>query len=207
MAIIHRATLVPSKLELIDPWLDLQGWAAGSSGELSRRGSYRLDDPDGEVGIEGFLISRGETTFHLLLTYRAAPLDGGDSWLIGTMQHSALGERWAYDGLGDPVAVAALARAAAGRQAQAELEVHDDGAPVGRLEPDLRVHSTAAGPDFAPIPRSVALPKPVSDRAVAEIDLGGTRLSVARTLGAPLPDGAQLVAEWAGGQATLASLT
>ena len=37
------------------------------------------------------------------VTYRDAPLPGADAWLIGTMDHSVLGKRWVYDGVGDPV--------------------------------------------------------------------------------------------------------
>ena len=50
MAILHRATVLPSKLELVETWLNRQLW--GGSGELETVGSYRFDDPQGAVGVE-----------------------------------------------------------------------------------------------------------------------------------------------------------
>src|SRR5680860_362366 len=98
MAIIHRATISPSKLELLDEWLgeDLAG-----SDELRQVASYRFDDPVGEVGIEALLVTRGGPVRHAVLTYRAAPLDSAQEHLITTMEHSVLGNRWVYDAQGD----------------------------------------------------------------------------------------------------------
>ncbi len=123
MAIIHRATLTPTKLELVQPWLGRQPW--GGSGELELVGSYRFDDPDGEVGIEAMLIRRGGEVLHVPMTYRAAPLHEAQEHLIGTTQHSVLGERSVYAAAGDPVALACYARALAGEQDQAVYEVYD----------------------------------------------------------------------------------
>ncbi|WP_156143967.1 hypothetical protein [Sinomonas humi] len=57
MAIIHEATLVPGKLELLNAWLPRQPWAAHADvpsgaelspdAELDRLGTYRFDDPEG----------------------------------------------------------------------------------------------------------------------------------------------------------------
>ena len=52
MAIIHRATITPTKLDLIDGWL---GDALPGDDDLRQVGSYRFDDPEGEVGIEAIL--------------------------------------------------------------------------------------------------------------------------------------------------------
>ncbi|MCK0112395.1 hypothetical protein MWU75_09625 [Ornithinimicrobium sp. F0845] len=125
MAIIHRATLTPTKLELIGPWLDQQQW--GGSGDLELVGSYRFDDPAGEVGVEALLVRRGSssTVLHVPLTYRAAPLEGAQEHLVGTTQHSVLGQRWVYAASGDPVALGCYARALAGQQDQASFEVYD----------------------------------------------------------------------------------
>ncbi|MEA5455057.1 hypothetical protein SPF06_10035 [Sinomonas sp. JGH33] len=209
MAVIHRATLVPTKLELIHPWLARQPWAGGD-GELSRVGSYRFDDPDGEVGIEGFIVERGGTIFHLVLTYRGAPLAGAEPWLIGTMEHSALGTRWVYDGAGDPAAVAALMRGARGEQEQAVLEVHDGDTVVGVQEPDVRVYASGAGaPSFAGAPFAGSagqLPALVSDGRVCEVTFGGATLRVARVLGSEVGGGAQLVARWRDGADSVAAL-
>ncbi|NKQ29357.1 maltokinase N-terminal cap-like domain-containing protein, partial [Streptomyces galbus] len=57
MAIIHRTTLEPTKLELLTGWLPTRPWYTGDGApELSRPGGFRLDDPEGEVGIE-FLVA------------------------------------------------------------------------------------------------------------------------------------------------------
>ncbi|WP_028643982.1 CG0192-related protein [Nocardioides sp. URHA0020] len=109
MALLHHATLTPSKPELIAAWLPSQPWATGLTG-LTPIGGYRLDDPDGEVGLEGILVrtDAGEVV-HVPLTYRAAPLAGAEEHLLGTTEHSALGTRWVYDATGDPVWRAVLA--------------------------------------------------------------------------------------------------
>ncbi|MEU0027753.1 1,4-alpha-glucan branching protein [Streptomyces sp. NPDC006335] len=108
MAIIHNTTLKPTKLELLTAWLPTRPWYAGSgTPELTKAGGFRLDDPEGEVGIE-FMVavdsSGPEPVAYLApLTYRAAPLPGAEHALVGTMEHGVLGPRWAYDGLHDPV--------------------------------------------------------------------------------------------------------
>jgi Maltokinase N-terminal cap domain len=111
MAIIYRTTLVPTKLELLTSWLPDQPWYAGNAAvpRLAKAGGFRLDDPDGEVGLE-FMAATDDSgdepvTYHVPLTYRGAPLAGGDGALIGTTQHGVLGKRWVYDGTRDPVLV------------------------------------------------------------------------------------------------------
>ncbi|WP_296601428.1 hypothetical protein [Nocardioides sp.] len=103
MALLHHATLTPTKKELLDAWLPSRDWAAGLP-ELTVVGGYRIDDPDGEVGMEGIVLSRADGGFvHVPLTYRATPLDGAETHLVGTTEHSVLGTRWVYDAEGDPV--------------------------------------------------------------------------------------------------------
>jgi hypothetical protein len=111
MSIIHRTTLVPTKLELLTSWLPGRPWYLGEAAvpELAKAGGFRLDDPDGEVGLE-FMAATDDSgdvpvTYHVPLSYRAAPLPGGDSALIGTAEHGVLGKRWVYDGTRDPVFV------------------------------------------------------------------------------------------------------
>ncbi|MGO4454510.1 CG0192-related protein [Arthrobacter sp. RAF14] len=201
MAVIHRATLTPSKLELLEPWLARQPWA-GTGGNLERLGSYRFDDPDGEVGIEGFLLRHGTETVHVLLTYRAAPLEGAAEWLIGTMEHSVLGTRWVYDGVGDPVGRDVLLRALRGEQQQAALEVHDDaGAVVQRPEPDVRVRTVVADDVGAAAPASVS-----AEDGFAVAGSGEDRLLVARIPSVSGPSRRRLVATWADGEAVIAAL-
>lgn len=61
MAVHHLATIVPSKLELLQAWVPHQPWTAGAdTSALTRLGSYRFDDPDGEVGIETHLLATAD---------------------------------------------------------------------------------------------------------------------------------------------------
>ncbi|HEY3831437.1 MAG TPA: hypothetical protein VGO03_04040 [Acidimicrobiia bacterium] len=117
MAILHAATLTPTKAEIIASWLPTRPWAPAAgdgngNGGLELVGAYRFDDPVGQVGIEGHLVRWNSVLLHVPLTYRNAPLAGADDYLLGTMQHSALGERWVYDGVGDPVFTRMLTAAA-----------------------------------------------------------------------------------------------
>jgi hypothetical protein len=103
MALIHKATLNPTKLQLLTSWLPRQTWITGEA-DVEQVGAYRFDDPAGVVGIEAFLLqARDGSVFHVPLTYRGAPLAGAEEFLIGTAEHSVLGTRWVYDGCGDPV--------------------------------------------------------------------------------------------------------
>jgi len=127
MAIIHRTTLTPTKLELLTSWLPNQPWYLGADREpvLSKAGGFRLDDPQGEVGIE-FMVVTDESgdrpvSYHVPLSYRGAPLEGAEGALIGTSEHGVLGKRWVYDGTQDPVLVAQLLELLQGRaEAQAQ---------------------------------------------------------------------------------------
>ncbi|MFF2298008.1 hypothetical protein [Arthrobacter sp. NPDC058127] len=112
MAIIHRATLSPSKLELIEKYLPVQPWfTQDGSAPPELLGAYRFDDPDGEVGLETHLVSHGGKVYQVPLSYRGSELPGAEDSLLGTMEHSVLGTRWVYDACADPVYVTALATA------------------------------------------------------------------------------------------------
>ncbi|WFP15365.1 maltokinase N-terminal cap-like domain-containing protein [Citricoccus muralis] len=134
MAIIYNAELHPTKAELLTQWLDRMYW--GGSGDLEVLGSYRFDDAEGEVGLEGFIIRRGELTLHVPLTYRGAPLEAADQYLVGEIEHSVLGRRWVYDAMADPVAVHILNRALAGEIPQAELYFYDEAGQFLGSEPN-----------------------------------------------------------------------
>lgn len=125
MALIHQATLVPSKLDAIAAWLPTQAWSSRRDFTgLEAVGAYRFDDPDGEVGIETHLLrSASGTVFQVPLTYRSTPLPGADAYLVATMKHSVLGRRWVYDGVVDPVYVAVTTAAIVEAAGQAELVV------------------------------------------------------------------------------------
>jgi hypothetical protein len=109
MAIFHRATITPTKEELIAAWIPHQSWGPSADEPINAIGSYRFDDPEARVGMETFLVTAGETLFQVALTYRDEPLDDGEAALITQMEHSVLGTRWVYDGLCDPRFVVMLA--------------------------------------------------------------------------------------------------
>ncbi|MGW0755149.1 maltokinase N-terminal cap-like domain-containing protein [Streptomyces sp. NPDC002814] len=164
MSIIHRTTLKPTKLELLTTWLPTRPWYEGgpSAPELTKAGGFRLDDPEGEVGIE-FMAAMDTSgphpvTYLIPLTYRGAPLDGADHAIVGTMEHGVLGKRWAYDGCHDPVLVAQLLALLEGRVQPQAQSISDT--------PDHEVARAYTGP---------ALPS----TATATDDQDGTRLRLA----------------------------
>jgi hypothetical protein len=112
MALIHRATLSPTKSEIIAAWLPAQPWSPGGDGSIELVGAYRFDDPEGRAGLEVHLVRSSEILLQVPLVYRDAPVDGLDAHLVGTMEHSVLGQRWVYDGLADPVFIGMFAAAA-----------------------------------------------------------------------------------------------
>ncbi|NGN95080.1 hypothetical protein G5C66_20370 [Nocardioides sp. KC13] len=139
MSIVHKATLTPTKKEIFGAWLATQAW---SPGELTDTiGSYRFDDPAGKVGIECVLLEVGESVVHLPVSYREAPLDGAEDFLMATSEHSTLGTRYVYDACADPVAVRALLSAALTGATQEPMDVYDRGRLVERRETVV----TAAG--------------------------------------------------------------
>jgi hypothetical protein len=144
VAIIHRATLKPTKPELAAAWLDREG--LGGVGDVEMVGSYRFDDPEGEVGIEALLVRRAGEVFHLPVTYRGAPLDGAEAHLIATLEHSVLGRRWMYEAAGDPVALACYAAALAGQQEQAIFEIWEGDTVVGQRPNTVTLTVEGDGP-------------------------------------------------------------
>ena len=173
MSLIYQASISPTKDELLNAWVPSQPWFEGAAGaSLARVAAYRFDDPDGEVGLETFLLRAGDgPILQVPLTYRGAPLAGGEPWLVTTMEHSVLGPRWVYDAVGDPVYRAVLAETVltGGREADQYVQT-DDGptlreptawargsgsdaqAPVGDARIDLvRLPDTDA-PDLAAVP-------------------------------------------------------
>lgn len=119
MAIFHRATITPTKAELIADWAPTRPWGPPDAEPIDVIGSYRFDDPDGRVGMETHLVTAGETLYQVPLTYRDEPLARGEDALITEMQHSVLGTRWVYDGLRDPRFVVMLAGVAMTGQGEA----------------------------------------------------------------------------------------
>ncbi|SDT44439.1 CG0192-related protein [Actinoplanes derwentensis] len=201
MALLHKAQIVPGKLEMLNHWLPARPWS-GVSGDVERVAAARFDDPAGAVGIETLILRDGDgRLLHVPLTYRGAPLEGAEQWLVGTTEHSVLGARWVYDAVGDPVYAAQLLEAvrSGGREAVEEFEV--DGERQSRV-PDLALRGSGA-PEAA-----AGQVTAVTDGDPATIVLGGSELSVIRVLGPVLP-GATLTGAWdgAGSPAVLAALT
>lgn len=144
MAIVHRTTLTPSKLELLEVWLPRQEWAQGT-GSPTLIGSYRFEDPAGEVGLEGLLVETEIGLLHVPLSYRAAPLEGAEAHLVGTMEHGVLGQRWAYDGEFDPAWRAVTLHAIFAGAQGSDLKVHVDGELTETLDTPIQVRGTGSG--------------------------------------------------------------
>jgi hypothetical protein len=203
MALLHKATLRPTKLELLTAWLPSRDWYTGPAGEVTRVASFRFDDPADAVGIETMLVQVGDGPVHQVpLTYRPAPLADGDDRLLGTSEHSVLGKRWIYDGSGDPVYATTLTSAIFGNAGQAEQFMAVDGR-LDRREPSMSIASSATGevPAVGQLQHVVA-----GDPTLVVTDT--VELTIVRRLGAELT-GAVLTGTWPG-QATpmpLASAT
>src|SRR5699024_2480182 len=135
MAQIHDARLSPGKVELVAGWIGGQRWYIGTGRpRLRRLGSWRLDDPAGEVGIETLLLldEPDSVIYQVPLTYRGAPLEGADQALVGELDHSVLGRRWVYDATHDPVYVEQLLALVRGRVSA------QSGSLSHTVEPDVR---------------------------------------------------------------------
>lgn len=146
MADIYSAQLDPGKLDVITKWLTSQDFAAGLDlAPLETVTAYRFDDPNGKVGLEVHIVRSGDRYFQVPLTYREAPLEGADEAFIANMDHSILGKRWVYAGMGDPLFRDRLdaAIATAGTSAK-QYRVDDEG---NRIEEITEVaHAFGTGP-------------------------------------------------------------
>jgi hypothetical protein len=192
MAFVHNTTLRPSKLELLARWLPTRPWYTGTAEPaLARAGGFRLDDPDGEVGIELLVVtdtSGGEPVAYLVpMTYRGALLPGADDALIGTSQHGVLGMRWFYDAPHDPVFVAQAVALAAGTAVAQDQHLSDTADPSVLVSP-LGIGCAADDP--------VTVSERERDTVVG---IGGGQLIVHRILTAATgPVAGQVWASWGG---------
>jgi hypothetical protein len=199
MALLYRAEIRPTKLELLAAWLPNRLFYGDRPGaEVTRVAACRFDDPAGEVGIETMLVRAGSgLIYHTPLTYRGAPLAGADAWLVGTTEHSVLGKRWVYDACGDPVYAAALASAILGGTGQAEEFVDVGGRPE-RRQPAMLVSGTGTGAEGAEIPAVTAVRR-VVDGNPTRIVTDSVELGVIRIVdGSASPAAASLTGTWTG---------
>jgi hypothetical protein len=197
MALLHRAELHPTKLELLSGWLPGRRWYEGQAGaDVVRVAGYRFDDPAGAVGIETMLIKAGDgPIYQVPLTYRGAPLDGGDDWLVGTSEHSVLGRRWVYDACGDPVYASMLASAIFAGTGQAEQFLEVD----GRLERrELTMTITGSGGQDADVPTVDTIRRVVEDDPTLILTDSVELAVVRRVEGSSGLAGATLTGTWIG---------
>lgn len=145
MALLHRAELVPSKLELLAGWATDQTWFAGEAdAPLATVASFRFDDPEGEVGVETLFVRAGDgPVMQIPLTYRNEKREGSQDGFIGTLEHSVLGTRWVYDGTSDHVYLWELGRTIFTGGTQVELWIEIDGVMTQR-DPTARVQGSGA---------------------------------------------------------------
>lgn len=179
MALIYHAELHPDKMELLASWLPTTSWFPGTGQlPLEKVGSFRFDDPEGNVGIETHLVAVGLDVVQVPLTYRGAPLEGAEEFLISTMEHSVLGRRWVYDACGDPAYAQALAASILSGQGQAPQYFENEGV---REDIPESVSVFASGlPDGEELAEG---PQPgPADLPVARISAGDWELSVVRVL-------------------------
>ncbi|PZE94695.1 hypothetical protein [Curtobacterium sp. MCBD17_008] len=191
MAVIHEATLTPGKLDAISAWLPGQPWSGvGTRTAVEQVGRFRFDDPDGEVGVETYLVRAGDgPVLHVPLTYRGAPLAGADPFLVTEMEHSVLGHRWVYDAVGDPVYADVLRRAIATGGHEADLQ---RASGDGTVEKEGRASGSGADAE-SPTVTEVTVH---TEGTTTTITTGHGAVAVLRVLGGPIPAGATLTAGW-----------
>ncbi|MGW6916390.1 maltokinase N-terminal cap-like domain-containing protein [Kitasatospora sp. NPDC054939] len=211
MAVIHHTTLSPSKIELIAAWLPTRPWyrAGGGAPQPVKAGGFRLDDPDGEVGMEFMVVTDAagpESTAYLVpLTYRGAPLEGAEHALVGTMEHGVLGRRWAYDGCHDPVLIAQLFALVEGRAVAQDQNATDT--PDPQVTCTFTGAASLGGPADRVRPADASVATATATAAVADDSDGtelrtpyGVTLRLNRVL-QPIRDATEHTAEVAAGQA------
>ena len=194
MAILHDATITPGKRDLMKGWLPSRSWF---DGDLDRKpvGSFRFDDPAGDVGIEFFLLGgTAGPTLLVPMTSRGSALAGADEHFIATTDHSVLGKRWVYDACGDPVGVSALLTAISTGGHEAALTMEENGELV-TFEPTCRVVGSGSAADVV----DVAAVTVVDHGDPTVVRAGDHELVVARVIGPGVAGRETLTATWGGG--------
>lgn len=189
MGLVHRATLTPSKQELVEAWLPSRPWASGRT-IAEKVAEYRFDDPDGEVGVETILWRADDgSLLQTPLTYRAAPVDGAEDFLIGTSEHSVLGPRWVYDGCGDPIWAATLTTAILTGGTQAQMVIEHDGQLV---DVPARMQVRGSGAEGAAVPAVDSVGRVGDDGPVTTVTAGSVTIVLPRVVGTPVSGEATL---------------
>ncbi|MBO0843657.1 MAG: hypothetical protein J2O46_10755, partial [Nocardioides sp.] len=162
-----------------------------------------FDDPAGRVGIECTLLQVGSTVVHLPATYRGAPLEGAERYLMATTDHSALGKRWVYDACADPVAVKVLLGAALSGAVQEPMDVYDDGELVARREAKVTAKGTGSW-KAAAAPHHLDGVTIRSLGASATVEAAGFALEISRVVGSHGAAGTEGIdVAWPGGSGRL----
>lgn len=186
--------MAPTKSELLAGWLPSKGWSGGV-GEVRDLGSFRIDDPQGEVGVEGLLLQAGDRVLHAPLTYRGAPLEGAEEHLLGTSEHGTLGTRWVYDACADPVWVRTVVATILTGAEQAEETIEVDGVTQVR-QPSATVRGSGRGGARVP---ELTPSAPYDEGDVTVVDAGPLTLRVARMVGTEVEgDAGTLTGRWDG---------
>ena len=199
MGIIHKATLSPSKQEVVEGWLPTRTWADGHR-IAEKVAEYRFDDPEGEVGVETILWrTEHGAVLQTPLTYRAGPLAGAEEHLITTIQHSVLGERWVYDGCGDPVWAATLSAAIVTGAHQSPMYFEDDGV---RVDIPARMQVRGSGTESA-APTISTIDAVTDEGDVTVVRSGDVEIALSRVVGTPLGEGPDLTGTVGDGESTV----
>lgn len=189
MALVHRATLEPSKQELLEAWLPSRPWAAGAT-SVEKVAEYRFDDPEFEVGVETILWRTADgSILQVPFTYRAAPLSGAEDFLVGTSDHSVLGRRWVYDGCGDPVWASTLTAAVLTGGTQAQMVIEIDGE---MHDVPARMQVRGSGSAGADVPAITSVSSVQDEGPVTTVVAGPVTISLARVVGTPIEGPATL---------------
>lgn len=147
MAHLYRTTLSPTKLQLLAAWLPSQPWFGGDPETLHQVGSFRFDDPDGEVGIETILLTAGgDTVYQVPLTYRDAHPEVSPESVVGSLQHGVLGKRWVSDATLDPAYIRALIETVLSGRSEAQQLIEEEG-ELTLIDNDTRVRGSGVDLD------------------------------------------------------------
>jgi len=204
MAIIHRATLQPTKLELIAGWLPSRPWFADDdTAELAQVGAFRFDDPAGEVGLQVVIVraTPDGPLYQVPLTYRDAPLEGATDALVGETAHSVLGTRYVYDGCHDPVFVGELVRTVLTGDHEVDELLEADGETTTLPK---SMHARGSGQPMAavPLPDALEVTSAGGDGSLTVVRAGSVEVTVPRVLvpGTTIDGASTLVGEWDDGR-------